>query len=209
VNVARAGPVPPSGAVAGIFARTDARRGVWKAPAGVEADVRATTGPVVSLNDAECQGLNGLNVNALRVMPGGGLVVWGARTLSSDPEWRYVPVRRLFLFLQRSISEGTRWAVFEPNDEPLWAKLRLSVGNLMMDLWRDGAFQGAKPEEAFFVKCDNETNTVADINAGRCNILVGFAPLKPAEFIIIRIEKQVGQAKIVAPRIKPLRPRGR
>ncbi|HJN17909.1 MAG TPA: phage tail sheath subtilisin-like domain-containing protein [Armatimonadota bacterium] len=209
VDVAGVGAVPPSGAVAGIFARTDVSRGVWKAPAGVEAGVRGATGPVTSPNDAECQGLNGLNVNALRTMPGRGLVVWGARTLSSNSEWRYVPVRRLGLFLEESISEGTHWVVFEPNDEPLWAKIRTSVGNFMMDLWRQGALQGAKPEEAFFVKCDRETTTAADIDDGVCNVLIGFAPLKPAEFTIIRVQKRILQPSIVLPRTKRLRPRGR
>jgi len=184
--------LPPSGAVAGVLARTDARRGVWKAPAGTEADLRGVSALSVTLNDQENGELNQAGINCLRLFPGTGPVIWGARTTSSDPEWRYVPVRRLSLFLERSIDEGTQWAVFEPNDEPLWATVRRIVEEFLLSLWRQGAFQGAKPEEAFFVRCDRTTTTAADIDQGLFTLLLGFAPLKPAEFTILRIAIRAG-----------------
>ena len=179
--------LPPSGAVTGVLARTDARRGVWKAPAGTQADLRGVGAPSVTLSDQENGELNQAGINCLRLFPGTGPVIWGARTTSSDPEWKYLPVRRLSLFLERSIDEGTRWAVFEPNDEPLWATLRRIVEEFFLSLWRQGAFQGTKPEEAFFVRCDRTTTTSTDIDQGLVNLLLGFAPLKPAEFTMLRI----------------------
>lgn len=193
------GTFAPSGAVAGVFARTDGGRGVWKAPAGLEA---AMTG-VVALeqdltNDANGK-INPIGVNALRTFRDAGSVVWGARTLrGSDAlsdDYKYVPVRRLANFLEESLYRGTQWVVFEPNDEPLWAQIRLSVGAFMQDLFRKGAFQGISPREAFFVRCDAETTTQYDIDRGIVNIQVGFAPLKPAEFVIISVQQKTATAQ--------------
>ena len=183
---------PPSGAVAGVYARTDAARGVWKAPAGTDAVLRGVSGLSVTVTDRENGELNPAGINCLRVFPAAGPVIWGARTTSSDPEWRYVPVRRLALFVERSIDEGTRWAVFEPNDEPLWDRLRQSVETFLLSLWREGAFQGSRPEDGFYVRCDRTTTTQAEIDQGRVNVQLGFAPLKPAEFIILRIVVRAG-----------------
>lgn len=189
-------PFAPSGAVAGVIARTDARRGVWKAPAGVEASLVGVHGFSVGLTDRENGLLNPLGVNCLRTFPSFGQVVWGARTLEGADqlasEWKYLPVRRLALFLEESLHRGTRWAVFEPNDQSLWQALRRSVGEFLEGLFRQGAFQGASQRDAFFVKCDTETTTQADIDRNRVNILVGFAPLKPAEFHILEIRQQAG-----------------
>ena len=184
---------PPSGFVAGLYAKTDGQRGVWKAPAGTSAALGGSVGLAVNFTDVQQGNLNPLNVNVIRQFAGSGTVVWGARTVSSDPEWRYVPVRRTAIFLRVSIYRGIQWAVFEPNDEDLWASLRLNIGSFMMTLFRQGAFQGATPAQAFFVKCDNETTTQNDINLGIVNVLVGFAPLKPAEFVVVKISQQVGQ----------------
>lgn len=187
----------PCGAVAGIFARTDAARGVWKAPAGLEATLVGVLQLSVPLTDPENGQLNPLGVNCLRAMPAVGPVVWGARTLQGDDrlasEWKYIPVRRLALYIEESLYRGTQWVVFEPNDEPLWAQIRLNVGAFMQNLFRQGAFQGKTPQEAYFVKCDSETTTQNDINSGIVNILVGFAPLKPAEYVIIKIQQMAGQ----------------
>jgi phage tail sheath protein FI len=187
----------PCGAVAGIFARTDAQRGVWKAPAGIDATVVGATELTVKLTDAENGQLNPLGVNCLRAFPVIGQVVWGARTLEGADrlasEWKYIPVRRLALFIEESLYRGTQWVVFEPNDEPTWSQIRLNIGAFMQNLFRQGAFQGRTPREAYFVKCDKETTTQNDINLGIVNILVGFAPLKPAEFVIIKIQQMAGQ----------------
>jgi phage tail sheath protein FI len=187
----------PCGAVAGIFSRTDAQRGVWKAPAGLEATLRGVPALSVPLTNAENGELNPLGVNCLRSLPPAGRVVWGSRTLEGDDrfasEWKYVPVRRTALFIEESLYRGTQWVVFEPNDEPLWAQIRLNVGAFMHNLFRQGAFQGTTPREAYFVKCDKETTTQTDINLGIVNIVVGFAPLKPAEFVIIKIQQMAGQ----------------
>jgi uncharacterized protein len=187
----------PSGAVAGVFARTDSARGVWKAPAGLEATLVGVPELSVPLTDAENGELNPLGVNCLRSLPAAGRVVWGARTLQGDDrlasEWKYIPVRRLALFIEETLYRGTQWVVFEPNDEPLWAQIRLNVGAFMHNLFRQGAFQGKTPAEAYFVKCDKETTTQTDINSGIVNIVVGFAPLKPAEFVIIHIQQIAGQ----------------
>lgn len=190
--------VPPSGFVAGIYARTDARRGVWKAPAGAEANLSGTVGLLTQINDAQQDGLNPIGANVIRFFPSSGVVIWGARTLSttSDPEYRYVPVRRLALFLERSIYNGIQWAVFEPNDEDLWSSLRLNIGAFMMNMFRAGAFQGSTPSQAFFVKCDSETNPQSEIDAGVVNVLIGFAPVKPAEFVVIKISQKAGDAAV-------------
>ncbi len=187
----------PCGAVAGIFARTDAQRGVWKAPAGIEASLAGVRELSVKLTDGDNGRLNPKGLNCLRSFQAYGKVVWGARTLAGEDrlasEWKYVPVRRLALFIEESLYRGTQWVVFEPNDEPLWAQIRLNVGAFMQGLFRQGAFQGASPREAYFVKCDKETTTQNDIDRGIVNILVGFAPLKPAEFVIIKIQQIAGQ----------------
>jgi phage tail sheath protein FI len=187
----------PCGAIAGIFARTDSQRGVWKAPAGLDATLVGVPQLSVSLTDAENGELNPLGINCLRAMPAAGRVVWGARTLEGDDrlasEWKYIPVRRLALFLEESLYRGTQWVVFEPNDEPLWAQIRLNLGAFMHNLFRQGAFQGMTPKDAYFVKCDKETTTQNDINLGIVNIIVGFAPLKPAEFVVIKIQQIAGQ----------------
>nr|MDQ3806326.1 phage tail sheath subtilisin-like domain-containing protein [Acidobacteriota bacterium] len=187
----------PCGAVAGVMARTDATRGVWKAPAGLEANLVGVPGLSVQLTDNENGELNPLGVNCLRAMPAAGRVVWGARTLEGDDrlasQWKYVPVRRTALYIEESLYRGTQWVVFEPNDEPLWAQIRLNIGAFMHNLFRQGAFQGTTPQEAYFVKCDKETTTQNDINLGIVNIVVGFAPLKPAEFVIIKIQQLAGQ----------------
>jgi phage tail sheath protein FI len=187
----------PSGAVAGIFARTDTQRGVWKAPAGLEATLVGVSALSVPLTDAENGELNPLGINCLRTLQPVGRVVWGSRTLQGDDrlgsEWKYIPIRRTALFIEESLYRGTQWVVFEPNDEPLWAQIRLNVGAFMHNLFRQGAFQGKTPRDAYFVKCDSETTTQNDINLGIVNIVVGFAPLKPAEFVIIKLQQIAGQ----------------
>jgi uncharacterized protein len=188
---------PPCGFVAGIYARTDAQRGVWKAPAGTDASLNGAAGFETTLSDAQNGNLNPIGINCLRTLPVYGNVTWGARTLHGQndrgSEWKYVPVRRTALFLEESLFRGTQWVVFEPNDEPLWAQIRLNVGAFMQGLFRQGAFQGRTPKEAYFVKCDRETTTQADINLGIVNIHVGFAPLKPAEFVVLRIQQIAGE----------------
>lgn len=186
--------LPPSGFVAGLYARADAARGVWKAPAGTGASLNGVVGLVTELSDVQQGVLNPAGVDVIRRFPGVGVVSFGARTVTSDPEWRYVPVRRTVIMLRVSIYYGIGWAVFEPNDEPLWSQLRLNIGSFMTTLFRQGAFQGASPAEAFFVKCDGETTTQADIDLGVVNVLVGFAPLKPAEFVVVKISQKAGQA---------------
>ncbi len=187
----------PCGMIAGIWARTDVQRGVWKAPAGLDASLNGIQGVAVTLTDAENGMLNPLGINCLRSFPVNGRVVWGARTLRgadvSADDYKYIPVRRLALYIEESLYRGTQWVVFEPNDNPLWAQIRLNVGAFMQNLFRQGAFQGKTPQEAYFVKCDSETTTQNDINLGIVNIVVGFAPLKPAEFVIIQIQQIVGQ----------------
>jgi len=191
----RVRPMGPSGTIAGLMARTDASRGVWKAPAGTGADVRRVVGLESRMTDLENGVLNKLGVNCLRSFPT-GTVNWGARTLDGSDdigsEWKYIPIRRLALFIEESLFRGTQWVVFEPNDEPLWANIRMNVGAFMGGLFRQGAFQGGTPDEAYFVKCDAETTTQADRNLGIVNIEVGFAPLKPAEFVVISIQQIAG-----------------
>ena len=190
----------PCGIVAGVMAQTDATRGVWKAPAGIDAALSGVEALTVKLTDLENGALNPLGINCLRTFPVINSVVWGARTLRGADifadDYKYVPVRRLALYLEESLYRGSQWVVFEPNDEPLWAQIRLSVGSFMHGLFRQGAFQGKTPREAYLVKCDKETTTQADINAGRVNILVGFAPLKPAEFVFLQIQQLAGQIEV-------------
>ncbi len=187
----------PSGIIAGVMARTDVARGVWKAPAGLDASLNGVQDLQVNLNDLENGQLNPLGINCLRSMGVNGRIVWGARTLrgadENADEYKYVPVRRLALFLEESLYRGTQWVVFEPNDEPLWAQVRLNVGAFMQGLFRQGAFQGSTPKDAYFVKCDSQTTTQNDINLGILNVIVGFAPLKPAEFVVIQIQQMAGQ----------------
>jgi hypothetical protein len=193
-------PFAPCGAVAGVFARTDTQRGVWKAPAGLDAVLNGVPALSVNLTDAENGELNPLGINCLRAKPPAGRVIWGSRTLQGDDrlasEWKYIPVRRLALYIEESLYRGTQWVVFEPNDEPLWAQIRLNVGAFMHNLFRQGAFQGTSPRDAYFVKCDSETTTQNDINLGIVNIVVGFAPLKPAEFVIIKLQQMAGQIEV-------------
>jgi phage tail sheath protein FI len=190
----------PCGIIAGVMARTDVQRGVWKAPAGIDAALSGVQGLQVNLTDAQNGDLNQRGINCLRSFPVYGRVVWGARTVRGADqladEYKYVPVRRLALFIEESLYRGTQWVVFEPNDEPLWAQIRLNVGAFMHNLFRQGAFQGASPNEAYFVKCDSETNPQYDIDRGIVNIVVGFAPLKPAEFVIIKIQQIAKQAEL-------------
>ena len=191
--------VGPAGAAAGVMARTDATRGVWKAPAGTEADIRGIVGLEHRVADLENGVINQRGVNALRIFPN-GIVVWGARTMDGDDnfasEYKYVPIRRLALFMEESLYRGLKWAVFEPNDEPLWAQIRLNVGAFMQNLYRQGAFQGTTPRDAYFVKCDKDTTTQNDRNLGIVNIWVGFAPLKPAEFVILYLQQMAGQIEV-------------
>jgi len=184
--------VPPSGFIAGLYARTDTLRGVWKAPAGTEANLIGPIGLEYSTTDNEQDILNPIGVNCIRDFPASGIVVWGARTLAtqSDPEYRYIPVRRYTLYLRVSIYNGTQWAVFEPNDAPLWAALKANIEDFMMGEFRKGALAGATPEEAFEVQCDADLNPPSEVNAGRVNMELRFAPLKPAEFVIIRISQK-------------------
>ncbi|MFZ0871215.1 MAG: phage tail sheath C-terminal domain-containing protein, partial [Rhodanobacter sp.] len=187
----------PCGIVAGIMARTDSQRGVWKAPAGLDASLNGVQGLSTVLTDADNGMLNPIGVNCLRNFPLSGPVVWGSRTLRGADlladDYKYIPVRRLALYIEESLYRGTQWVVFEPNDNPLWAQIRLNVGAFMQNLFRQGAFQGKTPTDAYFVKCDSETTTQNDIDLGTVNIVVGFAPLKPAEFVVIQLQQMAGQ----------------
>jgi phage tail sheath protein FI len=188
----------PCGAIAGIFARTDSQRGIWKAPAGIEASVVGVRELSYKMTDGENGQLNPLGVNCVRNFPVYGNVLWGARTLAGADqlasEWKYVPVRRLALYLEESLYRGTQWVVFEPNDEPLWSQIRLNIGSFMNNLFKQGAFQGKTPKEAYFVKCDSETTTQYDIDRGIVNIVIGFAPLKPAEFVILKFQQMTSES---------------
>ncbi|GEN98724.1 hypothetical protein NSE01_05570 [Novosphingobium sediminis] len=188
--------VGPSGAIAGLMARIDASRGVWKAPAGTEADLRGVTGVQYRFTDGENGVMNPKGINTIRVFPN-GIVNWGARTMDGDDgfasEYKYVPIRRLALYIEESLYRGVKWVVFEPNDESLWAQIRLNVGAFMNNLFRQGAFQGQTPKDAYFVKCDASTTTQNDRNLGIVNIVVGFAPLKPAEFVVLTLQQMAGQ----------------
>jgi phage tail sheath protein FI len=186
--------LPTSGTIAGLIARIDANRGVWKAAAGIEATLVDVKSISVTFSDDDAHLLNQHGINCLRGFPNVGIVCWGARTLqradAPKSEWKYIPVRRTALYIEESLYRGTKWAVFESNSETLWTKLQSNVGAFMQRLFRLGALQGSKPEEAYFVKCDNQTTTRSDINLGIVNIIVGFAPLKPAEFIVIKIRQR-------------------
>ena len=182
--------IPPSGHIAGIWARTDATRGVHKAPANEV--VLGANGLAFQITQAEQGALNQTGINCIRAFPGRGIRVWGARTLSSDPEWRYLNVRRLFNYVSESIMQGTQWAVFEPNDQRLWTQLRIAASNFLTRTWRSGALFGANPSQAFYVKCDEETNPPDVVEAGQVVVEIGIAPVKPAEFVIFRISQFAG-----------------
>ena len=188
--------IAPSSIAAGMWARIDGKRGFWKAPAGVETRLTGAVSLQYQVGNLEQSQLNPLGVNCIRKLPGIGSVFWGARTLATrvDPEWRYINVRRTAIYLEESISRGIQWAVFEPNDNPLWSSLKASIGSFMQGLFRQGAFQGASASDAYFVRCGlGETMTTDDIDRGQVIVVVGFAPLKPAEFLIVRIRQRVGR----------------
>jgi phage tail sheath protein FI len=177
--------MPPSGFIAGVFARMDAARGVHKPPAN--AGFNSSVDVLVDIDDTQQDVLNSLHINCLRFFPNRGVVIWGARTLSSDPEWKYLSVRRLFNFIEESIYKGTLWAVYEPNDKILWAAIKSTIETFLIQLWREGMLQGGKADEAFFVQCDRSVHTQDDIDNARVRINIGLAPLKPAEFIVIKM----------------------
>jgi uncharacterized protein len=189
---------PPCGFVAGIYAATDASRGVWKAPAGIDAGLTGVMGLQYNLTDLENGQLNIQAINCLREFKVYGDVVWGARTLQGNDQagsqWKYVPIRRFALFLESSLYDGTQWVVFEPNDATLWGQIRLNVGTFLQGLFLQGAFAGTTPQQAYFVKCDAENNPDSSVAQGIVNILVGFAPLYPAEFVVIQIQQMAGQS---------------
>jgi phage tail sheath protein FI len=182
--------VPPSGHMAGIWGRNDDTRGVHKAPANEV--VRGALSLEVQITKSEHELLNPQGVNVVRAFPGRGIRVWGARTLSSDPAWRYLNIRRLFNYLEKSIFNGTQWVVFEPNDYALWAKMRRTIAAFLVNEWRKGALFGLTPDEAFYVKCDEETNPAESIDAGMVLCEIGVAPVKPAEFVIVRLSQYSG-----------------
>ncbi|MBL8489199.1 MAG: phage tail sheath family protein, partial [Rhodocyclaceae bacterium] len=181
-------PLPPSGFVAGLHARSDIERGVHKAPA--DEPLRTAAGFETAIDKARQEILNPEGINCFRSFPGRGNRLWGARTASSDPEWKYVNVRRYFLYLEHSIDRGTQWAVFEPNGETLWAGLRAAIGDFLYGEWRSGGLPGATPEDAFFVRCDRSTMTETDLDEGRLVCLIGCAVVRPAEFVIFRIHQR-------------------
>jgi len=197
LNGGRPRAVGTSGTMAGIWASTDAARGVWKSPAGIDAAVSGASLSYI-MNDSDSAAINPFGINGLRNFKTYGNVVWGARTMQGADQiasqWAYIAVRRTALYIEESLFEGLKWVVFEPNDSPLWAQIRLNVTSFMQNLFRQGAFQGSTTSAAYFVKCDSETTTQTDINSGVVNILVGFAPLKPAEFVILQIQQMAGQA---------------
>ncbi|MGZ8805176.1 MAG: phage tail sheath family protein, partial [Microbacterium sp.] len=186
--------VSPLGGVAGVIARTDAARGVFRAPGGSAAVLRDVIEPSETVTRADEEALTQLGVNVIRAFARIGTVVWGARTQAVDSDWKYLPVRRTFLHIAESIERGLGWVVFEPNDEPLWRRVRLSVEAFLLGLFREGAFAGAAPEDAFFVKCDRSTMTQDDLGDGRLVCVVGFAPLKPAEFVVFTLGLQTADA---------------
>ena len=188
--------IAPSAIAAGMWAKTDGKRGVWKAPAGVASQLTGTTGLEFIVEDLEQNQLNPLGINCIRKLPNYGSVFWGSRTLATkaDPEWRYVPVRRTAIFIEESIYNGIQWAVFEPNAHPLWSSLRANIGSFMNGMFRAGAFQGQTANDAYFVRCGlGDTMTQGDIDSGQVIVVVGFAPVKPAEFVIVRIQQIVGE----------------
>jgi uncharacterized protein len=190
-------PFPPCGFVAGLYAATDTARGVWKAPAGIDASLSGESGLAINMTNGQNGSLNIAAVNCLRNFPVYGDVIWGARTLRGNnqvgSEWKYVPIRRLALFIESSLFDGTQWVVFEPNDETLWGQIRLNVGVFMQGLFLQGAFQGTTAQQAYFVKCDADNNPQSSIDQGIVTVLVGFAPLYPAEFVVIQIQQMAGQ----------------
>ena len=183
---------PPGGHVAGIYARSDREQGVWRAPA--RKQILGIDGLDQNVTDEQGEALNAVGVNTLRTFPGGGNLIWGARTTSQDPEWKYVNIRRYFSYLEHSIDNGTQWVVFEPNGEPLWDAVRRSVSDFLFNEWRSGALQGSRPDEAFFVRCDQTTMTQDDIDNGRLVVEVGIAALRPAEFVVVRIGQWTANA---------------
>ncbi|MFD2765422.1 phage tail sheath family protein [Micromonospora eburnea] len=187
--------MPPSGHIAGVWARSDGARGVHKAPAN--EPIRGAVALETQLTRAEQELLNPLGINCIRAFPGRGILVWGARTLSSDPAWRYLNVRRLFNYLEESILNGTQWVVFEPNDDMLWARIRRTISAFLINEWRRGALFGLTPDEAFFVKCDRETNPAESIDAGQVICQIGVAPVKPAEFVIFQLAQISGGTSLV------------
>ena len=194
------GTFAPCGAVAGLYAHTDSTRGVWKAPAGTSAGIAGALGPQLTLSDGAAEMLNPLGINCIRAFPAIGTVVWGARTLAGadgvGDTYKYVPVRRTALYIEESLYRGLKWTVLEPNDEPLWARIRLSVGAFMQGLFKQGAFQGQSAAQGYFVKCDHETTPQADIDQGIINLFVGFAPLKPAEFVVVNLRQLTRQPQV-------------
>jgi uncharacterized protein len=194
-DAARPMPAAPAGAIAGVMARTDRTRGVWKSAAGADATIAGAIGLGTAIDTPAASTLANAGVNTIRQFSGQGIVVWGARLLASrsqpDPEWKYIAIRRLELFLERSIDEGLGWVTFEPNDEPLWADVRGAVDGFLYSLWGKGAFVGRAPHEAYFVKCDRDTMTQDVVDNGILNVLVGFAPLRPSEFVTFRIERHL------------------
>jgi uncharacterized protein len=190
----------PCGVVAGVIARTHSERGVWKSAAGIETTLNGVSDLTVKLTDAENGNLNPRGINCLRILPPAGIVIWGSRTMRGADrladQWKYLAVRMMALNIEESLYRGTQWVVFEPNDEPLWAQIRLNVGAFMDTLFRQGAFQGKTAKEAYLVKCDSETTTQNDIDRGIVNIIVGFAPLKPAEFVILKIQQLAGRERV-------------
>jgi phage tail sheath protein FI len=194
-NVIR--PFPPSGFVAGLYATTDANLGVWHAPAGITAPITGALDPVLKLTDADDAMLNPRAINCIRNFPQFGTVLWGARTLAGGDQaasdWTYVPVRRLALFIETSVHDGTKWAVFEPNDARLWSELNRGIGAFMQTLFAQGAFKGRSAAETYFVQCDARNNPPSGVDQGVVNITIGFAPVRPAEFVIIQIQQIAGQ----------------
>jgi phage tail sheath protein FI len=191
-------PLGPSGTMAGIYAATDISRGVWKAPAGITAALAGVQQLQYVMSDTENGILNPAGMNALRTFPVYGNIAWGARTLASanpaDDDWKYIPVRRLALYIEQSLTQGLQWVVFEPNDESLWAQIRLSVGAFLQSLFQQGAFVGTTPAQAYQVICDASTTTAEDMDNGVVNILILFAPVKPAEFVVIGLQQMAGQS---------------
>jgi len=195
--------VPPSGHVAGVWARTASTGGIHRAP--TDAAVLGASGLAFEVSEDEQQVLAKAGVNSIRSFPGRGIRIWGARTLSSDPEWRYSTVRRLFMYISESIAKGTQWAVFEPNDEELWTQLRIAISNFLSRTWYEGALFGPSPEQAFYVKCDAETNPPDVVEAGQVVVEIGIAPAKPedaveaeeAEFVVFRISQMTAAASEV------------
>ena len=186
--------VPPSGAIAGIWGRNDDTRGVHKAPANEV--VRGALDVEINITRGEHDQLNPEGINVIRAFAGRGIRVWGARTLSSDPAWRYLNVRRLFNYLESSILNGTQWVVFEPNDLDLWQRINRTIGSFLLGIWRDGALFGATPGDAFYVKCDAETNPPDSVDAGQVIVEIGVAPVKPAEFVVFRLAQFSGGSDV-------------